>query len=134
MKFTLFLLCFTVFVINTLSKKIRKNHSTIESIAYALGKTNTDQFYLNNKSKYRSVPYVDKLPQQGTPISDGLIETVDVIETDSNYYDGTIGDSPGVCDGTFGSGAFADGGLCVRRGECDEISGKTGGGNRPSFV
>ena len=91
MKFTLFLLCFTVFFINTLSKKIRKNHSTIESIAYALGKTNTDQFYLNNKSKYRSVPYVDKLPQQGTPISDGLIETVDVIETDSNYYDGTIG-------------------------------------------
>ena len=57
---------------------------TIESVD-ALRKTNTDQFNLNNKSKYRSVPYVDKFLQQGTSISEGLIETVDVIETDWNY-------------------------------------------------
>lgn len=67
-----------------------KESSTIESVAYALGKSNTDQFYLNNQSGYRSVPYVDKLPPK-TPITDGKVETVDEITTESNYYDGTIG-------------------------------------------
>lgn len=88
MKIILISITFTLFALSFC--KSLKETSTIESVAYALGKAKMDEHYMRNQAGYRSVPYVDKLPPQ-TPISDGQVETVDEITTESNYYDGTIG-------------------------------------------
>lgn len=73
------------------SLRLRKAESeVIESTTFGLGKVNTDNFYLNNSNQFRSVEIFNKLPpnyQQGEKIE----SDVEVIETDSNYYDGTIG-------------------------------------------
>lgn len=110
-----FVICL-IGIVHISSIRLKKAETeVIESTAFALGKVNTDQFYLSNSDKYRSVPYVDQLPPQ-TPIGDGKVEDVEVVESDINYYDGTLGFKTTIT--TVCGDYTTQPQVCVNQGSC----------------
>lgn len=97
------------------SIKIKKDTGFIQATSYALAGDSRDTDFTKNGNHYRSVEIVDKLPPF-KPISEGIIETVDEIKSESNYYDGTKGLKTinlNLCD-TYTTQPK----LCVGQGSC----------------
>jgi hypothetical protein len=58
------------------------------AVAYSLGRTHVDDFYLNNPKDFTGVQYVNQLPQRKQ--LRGEITTVDEVASETDYYDGSL--------------------------------------------